>query len=246
MSIPDAGTRVRKARTVDRVAADLRDRILAGEFEPGEPLSTHEELLRQTGVSMPSLREALRILETEGLITVRRGNVGGAVAHVPGPADAAYTLALILQSKSTSLDDVSSALRMVEPTCAAACAARPDRDEAIVGVLTANLQENEAVFDNPEQFAMSARAFHEALVAGCGNNTIALLVGALETLWSAHDKELFSDKVDVSSFADAATRRARLDEHRRIVDAIRGGDADLAFRLSRDHLERLADPGRHA
>src|SRR3954451_19595563 len=137
-------TRHRKARAADRVAGSLRDRILAGEFAAGELLSKQEELLRDTGVSMPSLREALRILETEGLITVQRGNVGGAVVHVPGPADAAYTLALILQSQSTSLDDVSAALRMVEPMCVSACATRPDRHQTVVKVLAANIVENEA------------------------------------------------------------------------------------------------------
>src|SRR3954451_19619958 len=138
-------TRHRKARAADRVAGSLRDRILAGEFAAGELLSKQEELLRDTGVSMPSLREALRILETEGLITVQRGNVGGAVVHVPGPADAAYTLALILQSQSTPLDAVSSALPKVERMSTAHCATRPDRQTEVVEPLEANLLEHEAV-----------------------------------------------------------------------------------------------------
>jgi DNA-binding FadR family transcriptional regulator len=239
-------TRPRKARAADRVAGSLRDRILAGELAAGEELSTQDELLRDSGVSMPSLREALRILETEGLITVRRGNVGGAVVQVPGPAEAAYTLALILQSQSTSLDDVSSALRMLEPMCAAACAGRADRDDAVIIALETDIAESEAVFDDPERFAMAARAFHETLVAACGNNTMRLLVGALETLWSAHDQELLDEHVDLSQYADEQVRLARLDEHRRIVEAIRDGDSDGAFRLSRDHLEQFADRERHA
>jgi DNA-binding FadR family transcriptional regulator len=239
-------TRIRKARAADRVAGELRDRILAGDFAAGDLLSKQEELLRDTGVSLPSLREALRILETEGLITVRRGNVGGAVVHVPGPADAAYTLALILQSQSTTLDDVSSALRMVEPMCAAACANRPDRQAAVADALEENLAENEAAFDDPATFAMAARAFHETLVAGCGNNTMTLLVGALETLWSAHDKEFFDEDVDVTPYSDPATRRARLEEHRAIIDAISAGNAEAAFRLSRHHLGQFAEPERHA
>ena len=245
-SLVTSRSRPRKPRAADRVAAALREQILAGQLKPGDPLSTQEELLRDTGVSMPSLREAQRILETEGLITVRRGNVGGAVVHAPGPTDAAYSLALILQSQSTTLDDVSAALRLVEPICAAACANRPDRHEHVVAALESNVAHNELVFDDVQQFAMTARAFHETLVERCGITTMRLLVGALESLWSAHDQELFDDNLDLGPYAEPATRRARLDEHQRIIDAIRAGDSDATFRLAREHLEQFANRDRHA
>jgi DNA-binding FadR family transcriptional regulator len=228
------------------VAGVLRDRILDGDFATGDLLSKQEEMLRDTGVSMPSLREALRILETEGLITVRRGNMGGAVVHVPGPADAAYTLSLILQSQATTLDDVFSALRMVEPMCAGACASRADRLTAVVEPLERNLADAAGAIDDVEQFAMAARTFHEVLVSACGNKTMMLLVGALETLWSAHDKELFAGEVDLDSFAEPTVRKARLREHRAIVEAIRAGDTQMAIALSQSHLHEFADAEHHA
>ena len=66
-------------RIAETVAGELRDRILAG----ADRLPTQDQLVTEFGVSYPSVREALRILETEGLVTVRRGSVGGAEVHRP-------------------------------------------------------------------------------------------------------------------------------------------------------------------
>src|SRR5512141_1942510 len=71
----------KQPRLAEMIANDLRNRILNGEIADGEMLPRQEELLEAFRVSMPSLRGALQILETERLITVLRGSVGGAVVH---------------------------------------------------------------------------------------------------------------------------------------------------------------------
>ena len=80
------------------VAGALRTRILSGELADGAMLPKQDELLEEFGVSLPPIREALRILETEGLITVQRGNVGGAVVHAPQESKVVYMMGLVLQS----------------------------------------------------------------------------------------------------------------------------------------------------
>lgn len=76
-------TKIGQMRMAELVAAALRDRILAGGIGDGSTLPKQDELVAEFGVSYPSVREALRILETEGFITVRRGNRGGATVHAP-------------------------------------------------------------------------------------------------------------------------------------------------------------------
>jgi len=66
-----------------RIADELRALIVSGELSDGESLGREPDLVERFGVSRPSLREALRILEAEGLITVERGVRGGVVAHEP-------------------------------------------------------------------------------------------------------------------------------------------------------------------
>src|ERR1700694_2499717 len=127
-----ARRQLRQPRLAELVAESLRLRITSGVLQEGDLLPKLEELLEEFQVSKPSLREALRILETEGLITVRRGNVGGAVVHAPGNRDAGYMIGLVLESRNVTMSDLAGAIRRVEPICAALCALRPDRNTAVV------------------------------------------------------------------------------------------------------------------
>ena len=120
-------TRVAQLRVAGSVAATLRERILAGIEIEGSTLPTQDQLVQEFGVSYPSIREALRILETEGLVTVRRGNVGGAQVHRPDESSAAYHLGLTLQGGRVTLGDLAAGLQMLEPLCAGECARRVDR-----------------------------------------------------------------------------------------------------------------------
>ena len=155
---------LRQPRLAEIVAARLRDDILAGRLTEGDSLPRQEHLFTEFRVSLPAVREAMRILETEGLISVRRGNVGGAVVHLPTPMRIARTISMVLQTRQTTMADVSGALLNLEPTCAALCAARPDRDETTVPALRAVIAEQQAAFDDPVQFPILARRFHEKLV----------------------------------------------------------------------------------
>lgn len=235
---------LRQPRVAELLASTLRERILAGTYAAGDLLPKQDALLDEFEVSMPSLREALLILETEGLIKVRRGNVGGALVQVPGDPEAAYTIALVLQTRSVGLDDVSEAVRHFEPRAAAACATRP---EAVLPLLRDNVAACEAALDDPESFVALARRFHELLVEHCGNETMRLVLGALETLWSAQTHQLTERTLELGDFAMREARQASLAEHAELVERIAAGDADGAEQVARAHLahpERGAAFGR--
>src|SRR5580704_17074489 len=85
---------MRQPRLAEMVSGVLRQRILTGAMGGDAELPTVDRLADEFGVSPPSIREALRILENEGLVTVRRGRSGGAVVHRPKPEGAAYLLGL--------------------------------------------------------------------------------------------------------------------------------------------------------
>src|SRR5690606_14878786 len=119
----------------------------------------------------PVLREALRILETDGLITVRRGNVGGAVVHAPTPQRAAQMIAMVLQTRGTPPSDVSTALRHLEPICAGMCAAREDRHEAVVPTLQAIVDKQREALHDIDAYLRYSHEFHSAIVSLCGNES---------------------------------------------------------------------------
>lgn len=194
-------------------------------------------------MSLPSLREALSILETEGLATVQRGNVGGAVVHAPTPAQPSYMAALVMQAQSVTLDDLVEALRRLDPVCAALCAERRDRRRTVVPKLRQNLKLARSLLDNPNEYVRLARAFHEDLVALCGNQSLILVVGALDSIWAAHDEQLAVRVEKYGPAAERASRERSLGEHEAIFEAIEAGDPRAAESASREHYE---GPGRHA
>lgn len=74
---------IRVPKTAELVAAEIRGGILNGSLRPGDRLPAENSLMSRFGVSRPSLREALRLLEAEELIDIRRGAQGGAVVRRP-------------------------------------------------------------------------------------------------------------------------------------------------------------------
>lgn len=226
---------IRFQRLAEQVADDLRRRILMGDLTDGSELPVEDLLRAEYPVSKPTLREAMRVLEAEGLITVRRGSIGGAVVHLPEASNVAYTLGLVLASRSTDISDVGAALREVEPACAAACAERTDRAEAVVPELQALHDHSVAVVDDLVAVTTASRQFHEAIVALCGNESLAIMAGALEALWSTHESawaHRVHDGVDIPR----EERLAALEVHQHLIELIDAGDGAGARALAASHL----------
>ncbi len=225
--------RIRQPRVAEIVAARLREDILSGRIKEGDVLPSQESLFSEFGVSPPALREAIHILETDGLISVRRGNVGGAVVHPPSAERTAHMISMVLQARSATPADVSGALLHLEPICAGMCAAREDRMTEVVPYLEAEIELQTEQFDNLSRYVPNARRFHEAVVSRCGNEPMILLIGSLELIWSAHESSVWSDEGDPM---EHKTMRAALRDHQRLLDAIRDGNSARAVRLAQDHL----------
>lgn len=226
--------RIRQPRVAEIVASRLRDDILSGRLREGDVLPSQEQLFGEFGVSPPALREAIHMLEADGLISVRRGNVGGAVVHLPTAERTAHMISMVLQSRAATPADVSGALTHLEPICAGMCATRPDRLTEVVPYLQAEIDRQSAQFDDVSRYVPNARRFHEALVARCGNEPMILLIGSLELIWSAHESAVWSD--DGEGPVARRTMRAALRDHQRLLDAIIDGDAVRAERLAGNHL----------
>ena len=228
--------RVRPRRVADLVADEIRDHVLSGRFPRDTVLPRQELLLDTYAVSPPSLREALRILEAEGLATTIRGNVGGVQLHPPRPDKVAYLLAMVLQDRAVAYHDLVTTLGDLEALCAALAAAREDRD-AIVATLRDRVDHSRAVFFDTEQYVRSARAFHTDLVRASGSATLEVIVGVVETVFSSQVNEFLRGDVNQAAFADLTMREDCLATHTAITDAIAAGDVARAAQLTRDHMQ---------
>ncbi|MEO8698084.1 MAG: FCD domain-containing protein [Acidimicrobiales bacterium] len=226
---------VRSPRVAEMVADRLRSQILAGDV--GDRLPPQEELLAKFKVGLPSIREALRILEVEGLVTVHRGNVGGATVHLPDTSNVAYMLGMVLESRQVPMDDIAAAIRQLEPMCAGMCSQRPDRIEGTVAALETLVDQQRVTIDDPMKFNSLAREFHEVVVDGCGNQSMALTVGSLVQLWTAQEQSWTEVAAPEGRFPNRELLQQIVDVHEKIAAAIKEGNTESAVRLSAAHLE---------
>jgi len=226
--------RVPQHRIAETVASELRARILAGDGDARLP--TQDQLVSEFGVSYPSIREAIRILETEGLVTVRRGNVGGAEVHRPDETSAAYHLGLALQGRKVTLGDLAAGLRLLEPLCAAECARRADRAAELLPALTASIDASAELTGDGVAFTRAAREFHDLLVAYTTNATVRHVVGSLVALWSAQEQTWAEAMTKRGEYPSRQEAGRAVQTHRRIAGYIAAGNAAEAERMARAHL----------
>ena len=233
-----AGARGGTREVPQRVADELRALIVSGELSDGESLGREPDLVERFGVSRPSLREALRILEAEGLITVERGVRGGVVAHEPDKRMTARTAALVLRSRNVPLADVSEARSILEPQAARKVAALPARArKSAAAELSALIDAEEEAIGDPEAFAVANTMFHERLVALSGNQTLAILIEMLnEIVTRAVTAVAKSGEVTGSQ----ATRERGVRSQRRLVLLIEEGIPDAAEDHWRAHMAVVA------
>jgi DNA-binding FadR family transcriptional regulator len=215
-----------------QIADELRALIVSGELTEGDSLGHEPDLVERFGVSRPSLREALRILETEGLITVVRGVRGGVIVHEPGQRMTARTASLVLRSRNVSLADVFKARSLLEPLAVKSIAASSDRSAAVVE-LRALIDQEEASIDDPDQFGVANAAFHDRLVSLGGNQTLSIVTEMLE--------EIVVRAVTAVSKADGvlgslSTRRRGLRSQLRLVELVEAGDAVAAEQHWQSHM----------
>jgi GntR family transcriptional regulator, transcriptional repressor for pyruvate dehydrogenase complex len=231
-------SRIPQRRVAESVAAELRARILASAPRGGDGyrLPTQDQLVQEFGVSYPSVREALRILETEGLVTVRRGSVGGAEVHRPDASSAAYHMGLALQGSHVTLRDLADGLQLIEPLCAAECARRQDRSVAVVPLLRANVEASAALIRDGAAFTRAAREFHDLLVALTPNGTVRYVISSLVALWSAQEEAWAEALARRGEYPTAAEAESVIRVHRRITDEIEAANEGEAQRIARAHL----------
>lgn len=231
----DSFSLLQQPSLANTVAKILRNRILSGKLADGARLPKQNDLLLEFRVSRPTLREALRILESEGLVMVQRGNVGGAIVRRPDTQSSAITIGDILQARQVPLRDLADALVNLEPVAAALCARKTDRHISVVPHLQKLLDLAGEVLDDGVRYIEYARKFHEDLVQFCGNETLIVTIGTLETLWSQQERQwarLVREEGSYSRAKAVATLRSR----KAILNAVDRGDANRAASLARAHM----------
>ena len=232
MAVPHHTSEVRVPKTAELVARRLRRQIVRGELLEGDALPSETALMEVFGVSRPTLREAFRVLESESLISVRRGSHGGARVHVPQSEVVARFAGLVLEHRGATLADVYDARRIVEPPCARRLAA--GRTSADVERLRVAIEQAEALEDAAAQ-VHAQTSFHQLVVELAGNVTMGVLHGMLQGIIDAATD---THVARVARPAEAkAAQHGGAKAHRRLLELVEVGDVDGAEALWHHHVQ---------
>jgi GntR family transcriptional regulator, transcriptional repressor for pyruvate dehydrogenase complex len=215
----------------DLVADRLLDEIVQGRLAPGQAVPTERELARSFRVGRSSVREALRVLESKGVI---RGNVGTfEVAEFGNPLS--DSLRLLLTLEEADVGELFEVRRVIEVEMAALAAERrTDEDLARMDEALAAMREH---IDSEEAYIAADIRFHLAIVAAARNRIAHRMMQAIREIL----RRALGPVFHVPGSPALSTR-----QHREIRDAIAAKDADRARSRMHEHLVRTGGEAREA
>lgn len=239
--VMSVGQVVRAPKTAEIIATSIRRSVVLGVLKEGDSLPSEAELMAQFGVSRPTLREAFRILETESLISIRRGSRGGAQVMAPELSTATRYVGLLLQMQRTTIGEVFEARSVAEVGAARLLASRRTEQDLIdlTGVITEMMDLVPAV-KAKETAALTAWSdqsltFHRLLVKKSRNTALYLQWSLLSEVFERHAQETVSRTVDHPQTIE--TVRKSLRSYQKLVERIQDQDASAAADHWQAHME---------
>ncbi len=222
----------RTEKKAERLARRILDDVLDQGLSTGAPLPNEATMLGHYGVGRITLREALRILEVQGLLTIRPGPNGGPVVAHADSRDFGRMSSLFFRAAGVRLVDLMEARNLMEVAAARLAAQKRDDDgiERLRTVLKA-LESLQGEESNAAFLAIS-RDFHDVVNSMSGNPAVDLV--------SSSFVHMVLDRM--TGFVYPAARRSELtSQHIAIAMAILRGNAAAAERLMRDHMQGYTD-----
>ena len=220
------GVQLRVPKAAELVAGRIRRAIVRGELKDGESLPSETQLMIDLGVSRPTVREGIRVLESQGLITVSRGARGGAKVTRPDSGIVASAAALALQMRGATIKDLYEARMLIEPPAAKLAAER--RPKTAAKVLRPHVDHEFNIIGDPEAVTRAIADFHKLLMEQCGNETISMLGLALKDVFERSLLASRRSRKPASESESVAQLRYGLKSHMKLVDLIEAGDGPRA------------------
>jgi GntR family transcriptional repressor for pyruvate dehydrogenase complex len=217
---------IKKTRIHEEVVTQIHELIREGRFKAGDQLPSERELAETFKVSRTSVREALRALETQGLIISRTG-MGNFIADLPIESLVAPLAQLLIEEKD-ALADIFELRKLIEPQIASLAAERATAKD--IQRMRQLLDKQREQVQRGETGVEADSELHFAIGRATQNHAIEKLVsGLLEVL--SHSRE--------ESLQTAGRRHASIDSHQAIVTAIEKHDEAKAREAMRFHIEQV-------
>jgi len=223
---------LRSLKTSEMVARQVVHDIVAGELRQHDRLPSESQMLEEYQVSRESLREGLRLLEVQGLITIRRGPGGGPLVGTVDPANLGRASTLYFHLAGATYAELFEAWILAETLLARRAASRPDRDRARAAMEPYVVAPEHLGDAELAEYVDAAAGFHSVVAALGDNRVLELLLPAIAQIVT-HHVVVGDDPRQVAHIVGP--------DHAEIAQAIRAGHAAKAGRLMEEHIQVIAD-----
>jgi GntR family transcriptional repressor for pyruvate dehydrogenase complex len=215
----------------DILAARLRDLIVRGHYTPGDFLPTERQLVIESGLSRTTVRDALRVLESDGLITTKVGRSGGAMVTLPGRESVSRSVELFVRTHGITLESLLECRVAAEPTLARLAAKH--RTSAQLAEISALHEKFVASVDDVPLYKRINLDWHLAIARTSGNEPLMALMEAVSTP--------IRDAMDYKHVTTPDVRAGAVKAHTAILKAIRDQDSEAAFKGMYRHVAAYRD-----
>lgn len=218
---------VRALKKSGVLAEILREKILSEELREGDSLPSEKEMVESTGISRASVREAISLLEAEGLVRTRPGRNGGATVHKPDAQIMVRPIELLIRGRKLPFHSIIETREALEPAGAQLAALyRTDGDLEKLDALCELLESD---IENVKSYLDVNMKWHMAVMQASHNE---LMIGFIHAL-----SNIIYSATDIEEFNSLESRWAVARVHRKVVEAIRARDVDAARRRMERHVQ---------
>ncbi|MCC7208578.1 MAG: FadR family transcriptional regulator [Anaerolineae bacterium] len=217
--------RVSRERLSEQVANQLRELVMSRELKPGDRLPSERELAEHLGISRAIVREAIKTLEQQGLLSVEVGRGTFVTQLEPQDLTHALNLLMLQSADEHAFDYVYEIRQMIEIESARKAAERATDDD--IAELESKLQAMVASVDDVDGFARADTAYHQALAVATHNPLFVTLLLPITNLLRQIQRKA------------SRTMRGPADAihyHTRILEAVRQHNPDASGQAMREHL----------
>lgn len=218
-----------KKRVSDTIKSELKQAVLDGVYKPGDKLPPEIEIASHYGVSKVSAREALRELESEGLIIKKRGIFGGSFVAEPGAEKMVEVVSNAFLFGGVTVTDLAEFRDILEPGLARLAATRRTHDD--LAIMEEYIEAIHLSIEKGDPDQTKAIGFHKLIADACHNRFISGLMSAIVHVFQkVLDKE-----------PDLETARKDVQFNELFLQHIKAGDGEKAEAVMKEHFDVLEE-----
>jgi len=230
MQDPFRNIELRQERLSDQVKSHLKQAILDGKFEVGDKLPPEDQIAAMFKVSKVTAREALREMETEGLIEKRRGIHGGSFVAQPGSDKIGEVVNNFYQFGALTPEELVEFRQILEPALVALAVERRTKDD--LKAIEGNIEAVEASISQGRQNQPQAIEFHRLIADACHNRLISAVMEAMV--------QVFLEILSQIPFTLEDAKKD-LEYNKKFYEYLQNGNKEKARNLMKTHFSTLAE-----